>query len=224
VLAGAAVAATPADAQLTAQAELTSDDVYRGVSLSEDRPALSLDLGYEARGGVYAGVALTGALTQANGGRFAGDVEYLGYAWKLRQGPALDLGVINREVIAYTDQAYAYDATELYVGLRGGHWSVYQFYSPNYYRPGTHTLYSQVSGWVRPAKRWRLFAQAGALTSLASPYGAQREQLDVKAGVGLDLRGLEIEVAGTTRGPDPAYFGGRGQNRSALVVSVARAF
>jgi uncharacterized protein (TIGR02001 family) len=65
---------------------LTSDYLVRGISRSNQDPALQLDLHYASERGIVAGVFASNAQIDHNDGREAELSGYLGYAW--RQGDA----------------------------------------------------------------------------------------------------------------------------------------
>ena len=87
-----------------------SNDVYRGITLSDAKPALSLAVVYDDAGGAYAGGAVTAAQTAEAGVRLLSHVEYVGYARRLKNGSSWDVGIINTRVNSlYYNQVYNYD-------------------------------------------------------------------------------------------------------------------
>lgn len=215
----------PARAQIAVSATATSNYQYRGVTLSDGKPALSLNIAYDPAAGAYVGAALIGAKTEFAGVQGLGHVEYLGYAGRLRSGSIWDIGITNTHMTNYYHQKYKYDIAEIYAGIRGRKLNYYLYYSPNYYRAGVNTLYAQISGSVRIARPWRLFGNAGALTSLGGGgYGIFREQYDLGVGVAADLKVAEVQLAVTTRGPDVVYLADHPQSRHAIVFSVTHYF
>ena len=220
-----ALLVSPAAAQIAVSATVTSNYQYRGVTLSDGKPAVTLNIAYDPGGGVYAGGSLIGADTEYAGVQGLGHVEYLGYAGRFKSGSTWDVGVTNTRVTNYYYQKYKYDFVELYAGLRHKNLNYYLYYSPNYYRAGVNTLYAQISGSVHLARPWRLFGRAGALTSLGGGgYGVFREQYDVGAGVAADLKIAEVQLALTTHGPDVIYIAAHPQSRHAIVLSATHYF
>ena len=211
-------------AQIVVSATVASNYQYRGVTLSDGKPALSLNIAYD-RGGGYVGASLIGAETEFAGVQGLGHVEYLGYARRLKSGSTWDVGVTNTYLTNYYYHKYKYDFFEIYAGLRGKHLNYYLYYSPNYYSDGVRTLYAQVTGTVHLARPWRLFGRAGALTSLGGGgYGVFREQYDVGVGLAADLKAAEVELTVTTRGPDVVYLADHPQSRHAIVFSATHFF
>lgn len=215
--------AAPVVAQIALSATATSNYVYRGVSLSDARPAVSISAAYDHGDGAYAGGAFTVGDTRYSGFQALGHVEYVGYAGRLKRGAIWDVGVINTHVTNYYYSKYDYDLTEAYAGLRGKILTYYLYYSPDYYRRGVHTLYAQVGGTLRPAPRWRLFGHIGVLTSLGG-YVSFRQQYDLEAGVASHFKPADVQLAWTIRGPDQVYLAGRTQARSAIRIRATREF
>jgi len=215
----------PARAQVAFSATASSNYVYRGVSLSDGKPALSLSIAYDHGAGAYAGAALIGALTERDGVQGLGHAEYLGYAGRLGRSAGWDAGVMNTHVVNYDYGKYKYDFTEIYGGLRRGPLNAYLYFSPNYFAPGVKTLYARIAGSIHPARPWRLFAHLGALSSLGGGgYPRFREQYDLGLGVARDIGIGEVQLAFTTRGPDPVYLAGRPQRRQTLTLSLTHVF
>ena len=214
-----------AGAQIAVSATATSNYQYHGVTLSDGKPALSLNVAYDPSVGPYVGGSLIAAETDFAGVQGLGHVEYLGYAGRLKSGLTWDIGLTNTHVTNYYYQKYKYDIAEAYAGIRGRHLNYYLYYSPNYYRAGVNTLYAQISGSVRIARPWRVFGNVGALTSLGGGgYGVFREQYDLGVGVAADLKVAEVQLAVTTRGPDVVYLADHPQSRHAIVISATHYF
>ena len=222
----AAVIATswpaPAAAQLAASLSLDSDFRWRGVSLSDGRPAMSLDLSYDHSSGAYVGAS--GMIEEAPqaGVRFLGDVEYAGFAARSGGGPAWDIGVSHSEFETYSYGDYRVGYTELYAGVTSGRLSAHLYYSPDYFGEGMRTLYAELNGAVAPATDWRLFGHLGALTPLSGGAEGQRERYDLRAGLARAFRRIELRAAftavrgGRTPPDEPA--------RQAVVVGASLFF
>jgi len=203
-----------------------SDDRVRGVSLSDGNPILSLNLSYDHVSGIYAGVSTTAVATDHNGVEMLGDVVYVGYAGRLSPETSWDIGVSNSSVSVYPDVVYRYNYTELYAGVTRNNISAHLYYSPRYLGGGAPTLYGEVNGTWRLARRWRLFAHAGVLTSLGEgnlTY-AGRTQFDGRLGVAREFGRCEIRLAWTTTSSAPDFPEGYRQSRNAVVVGAAYNF
>jgi uncharacterized protein (TIGR02001 family) len=221
--------AAPARAQITAGASLESDYRFRGISLSGERPVLTLSLGYDHASGLYVGGSAVLEDTPHDGVQLLGQAAYLGYATPKGLGPSWDVGVSHQTFTQYPRAEYAgaqytLRYTEAYVGVITDHISAHLYYSPSYLRPGASTVYADLSGAVRPAQQWRLFGHVGALTPL-NQFGGQaprRERYDLRVGVARQFAGGELHLAWTTTSPGPPVQ--LSQNGSALVLGAAYFF
>ena len=220
----ALLAASPARAQFAGRVSLMSDDRFRGRSLSQGRPALSLDLSYDAAGG-YAGVTATGVDTAHSGVEWLGGQVYAGYVRTLAPGRALDLGLTHSSYSEYYGRGGGAAYTEAYFGLIAEHVSSHLYYSPDYFGHGAATLYGEVDGVISPAPRWRATAHLGLLERVGGRPGAIRGgEYDWRLGLGTTVRGFEAQLAWTGLGPRSDYYGGREEGREALVFVLARNF
>ena len=218
--------AGPACAQLGASVSLDSDDRFRGLSLSDGRPTLSLNLAYDHASGLYAGVSSIAVDTARTGVEVLGYTGYAGYAARTKFGPSWDVGASNANVTTYRYGRYAYNYSEVYAGLIGDHLSAHLYVSPNYLGEDVATAYVDLDGAIRPAPAWRLFGHVGVLAALdgrAGP-GGERRQYDLRAGAAVTLKACEIQLAWTATSPDLVYPGGYHQRRNALVVGASYFF
>jgi uncharacterized protein (TIGR02001 family) len=176
---------------------------FRGFSMSDRRPAISLNLAYDHSSGAYVGGSAVAADTDIDGTRALGFMGYAGYVRRIKGETALDLGVSRVDIDRYNDgrrQPLRY--TEVYAGVTGKALSLHAYYSPNYIRPGWHTLYFDLSGAVRPADKWRAFAHGGL-------YVATNEETkrlfytrwDTRVGVSRELGPAEFQLAWVYSGP-----------------------
>ena len=231
-------AVMPACAQVAASATLTSAYDYRGVTLTDGQPALGISVSYDQTSGAYLGASLFGHNPTHAGLQPLGELAYIGYAHRIETGPGLDLGVSEfRYKTYYTALSgnkltpnrpyffgnYVTDSTQSYIGLLGKNVSFYLNYSPNYFNDGIAALYSDLSGAIHPAPRWRLFAHAGILTPLSGrpEPGARREEYDLRAGIAAELKHAEVQLAWTTRRPNSDQLGAYRQGRDALTLSAS---
>lgn len=196
--------ASHAWSQVAASATITTNYLYRGVSLSDGQPALDLALLYDDKGGAYIGGSLIGEVTRSRGVQWLGHQEYLGYALRLPAGPTLDLGVNNLYYQSYSYPHGDEDAFEVYAGWVTGLLNYYVHFSPNYFRPGARALYGEVNGAVRLPRPLRLFGHVGALTPLGGGYD-NKERYDVRVGIAASFKRGEIQLAWTTARPAPIY-------------------
>jgi hypothetical protein len=229
---------------VAASVTLDSQYDFRGLSLSDRRPTLNLNLSWDDASGAYLGASAIGETTKDQGPQMLGEFEYIGYARRPSVGPGWDIGVSNLRYAAYaggspTSGGYGEggqygasiasggtvrtDMTQVYAGLLGKVFSFYNFYSPDYLGEGVGALYSDLSAAAHPASRWRVFAHVGVLTPVDGRTGEGRraEQYDLRAGVAAELRRAEIQLAWTTRRPSDNALGPYRQNTDGLLISAS---
>ncbi|MGI9169168.1 MAG: TorF family putative porin [Caulobacteraceae bacterium] len=213
----------PARAQVSASASLTSDYQYRGVSLSDGEPALAVNIAYDRAGGGYVGGSGIAEETAADGPRVLGHVEYVGYSRRIDTDRTWDVGVINQGVDKYYDRRYSFDYVQAYTGIITRTFSYYIYYAPDYFGSGLQSLYAEVNGAFRPARRWRVFGHLGALAAFGGSDRAEgaRQKYDLRAGFAAQFERVELQLAWTTVLPDAGYLAGRPQSRAALVASAS---
>ena len=221
--AGLALAGT-ARAQVGASVGLQSDYVYRGRSLTDGRPALTLSAAFDHPTGLYAGVGVTARDTPRNGVDLADAVLYAGYAQTLGAGAALDLGISQTRTVSYRPARRTFDFRELYAGVATEHASLRVHYAPDYYDSGVATLYVDAGAAIRPSETLRLFAHAGALTPIGGRRGPflRRTRYDLSVGIARRLGDAELSLTWTRLAP-AQRIGGR-RERDAIVVGAAYFF
>jgi uncharacterized protein (TIGR02001 family) len=226
----AAVAAlglvSQARAQVGVSISADTDERFRGVSVSDGQPVVSLNLAYDHPSGFYGGVSATAVVTRHAGWELQGDVVYAGYAGRAGGQTSWDVGVSNSSISVWPDSAYRYNYTEVYAGLARGGLSAHVYYSPRYLGGGAPTFYGELNGVWRPARRWRLTGHAGVLTALGAGeltyYG--RTQFDARLGVAREFGRCEVHLAWTTTSAAPYFPPGYRQSRNALVLGAAYNF
>lgn len=222
------MAAAPASAQVSASASLVSQYRLRGFSMSDRRPALSLNLAYDHSSGAYLGGAAVAADTRIDGTRALGFMGYAGYVRRVRGETAIDVGVSRVDIDRYNDgriQPFRY--TEAYVGVTGGPVSLHAYYSPNYLRRGLHTVYLDLSGAIRPAEKWRAFAHGGLYVATNRQAKALFDsRWDTRIGVSRELGPAEVQLAWVYSGPAQTARPGQPPPppRSALILGASYFF
>jgi uncharacterized protein (TIGR02001 family) len=222
---GCLCAAPPASAQVAASATLASDYRLRGHSLSDDRPALSLNLSYDHASGAYFGASAIGAAARP-GPRVLGLLEYAGYARQLSPGLSAEAGLqVSTYTRTYTgDRSITYG--EAFVGVSTKHFASRLYYSPDYFGGGAQTLYAEIDGTARPRPNWRLNGHVGALVRVRSDEDAdlRRSEYDWRIGLARTFQALDVELAWTGAGSEAGYYARRTPKRQALVLAVTRVF
>ncbi len=203
-------------------ASIESDYRYRGVSLTDGKPAVSLNISYDQNSGLYAGASVIGVSGAHDSVRMLENLEYIGYVARVSTRTAWDLGVTHSDFKPNSPKHLSFEYTEIYTGVIRDHLSAHVHYSPNYFGQGVSTVYVDLDGAFRPARRWRVFGHVGVLTPInesVSP-GSYRERYDLRAGVAAEFKGGELQLAWTTTRPDLSYPVGHAQSRDALVIAA----
>ncbi len=223
ILSALALAVWPAAAraQVSFSGSIDSDYRFRGLSLSNGQPVLTLSVAYDHSSGAYAGVSALGQYTADDGARMLGFVEYAGYAFRpSASGPSFDVGVDNENYDEYSGKAYAASYSEVYGGVTFRDVGSHIYYSPNYFRAGASLIYASLDGTYRPNDDWRLTAHGGVATPMGDyAGGSQHERYDLRLGVSRQFRNLEAHIAWTGYWPGPATS--TPASRPALVVGAS---
>ena len=218
LLVGLTAAAAPAFAQLSSSLSVDSNYVYRGLTLSRDRPVVRLDLTYDHSSGAYGGVSLIGMRDNPDGDIGLSYVGYAGYVWQPVQGPSWEAGISDTHIRNGAD----YDNTEVYGGVITRAFTARVYYAPHYYGSRMRTLYSELGTSRRLTPNWRTFVHAGMLTPLDGT--SRRERYDVRAGLAVTVSHYEIEAAWSRAFPVPGYLSRRAGAGDALVLSASSFF
>jgi uncharacterized protein (TIGR02001 family) len=215
-----------AQAETAFSAAVSSDYRFRGISLSDGRPALTASFNYDAEGGGYVGLTGVAAATAHNGFQALGYQAYAGYARRLGSGDSWDVGVAHTDITEYYRPPYAVRYSEVYAGWAGRNLSAHVYYSPSYLGERVATVYANLDGSITPSPDWRLFAHAGVLTPVTRRAGSdlRNPQYDARVGVARRIRSVELQLSGVTVGPDADYPANHPQKREAVVLSAAYYF
>lgn len=225
ILLATASAADGARAQWSGEVSATSDERWRGRSLSAGRPAATLSLGYDDRSGLYVDGAATVAALRSGPDLVAFGVD-AGYARRLKGGLVLDLGLTRREFRGAGSGASGAGYTELYLGASGRSLAARLLYSPDYLQRDVRTLYGTLDGVVRPLAGWRLLGHAGVMTVLHQrPWGGMTgTQFDYSLGVARQIGKVDARLAWSGGRPGEDYYGARPRSRQAVTLSASIGF
>ena len=164
-------AGAPAQAQVGVSVSVASDLRFRGLSLTDGQPAITLGAAYDHASGFYVGGAAMAQNTYHDGLQLLGFKENLGFAFRQGRDLSWDIGVDNEDLSQYGAPRRSLHYSEVYAGVSAHGVAAHLYYSPNYFRSGYSTLYAELSGAMRPADDWRLFGSVGALSYTSSPPG-----------------------------------------------------
>lgn len=212
-------------AQVSGSLSLESDHRYRGYSLSDGSPVAKLLLQYEAASGWYGGAQLRRTRSSP---RLEGALDVLtygGYAYRLADGMALDVGVATYTYPSRSRVNYK----EVHIGLANERVSVRASYGPNLLGFGVRTLYLQAESALTLAEGWSLFGHVGHMQTLgAKKLYEQASVTDVRVGVGTGIASwnLQLAIDGADVGAINGYRDGNWTRagRSTLLLIATRPF
>ena len=215
-----ALAPAPAAAQFAASAGLDSDYRLRGYSLTNGDPALTAQLSYDDRSGLYLNAAGLGDL--GDSGRFLGVIADAGYARRIGHNVTVDAGVLRSQIRSAYQGGLAYKYTEVYLGAYDGPIAGRIYYSPDYRTSGQSTLYAEVEAGYEPAKNWRLSGHVGLLTYLNTTSYSEsgKTQRDWRINLARQFGSLELHAALSGIGPR-TYHGDRLHYSTALTIGAS---
>lgn len=199
-VAGGALGTASASAQYAAGVTVATNQIFRGQSVSEDRPAASLALSFDHSSGAFAGASLSVGVG-GDGPVLDANTQYVGYA--LRRGEtSFELGAVRRAYRDLSDRDYARSYVEGFAGVTRGRTSARLFVSPNYYvRDDRLTFYGEVNTTLANVEDWSLNGHAGV--SLVPGHGVgsglrayQDWKVDASRAVGKFF--IAVGVAGTS--------------------------
>jgi uncharacterized protein (TIGR02001 family) len=208
-------------AQVSAQAGIASDYVFRGVSLTQGRPVATLEVDYDAAAGWFAG-GLATATHLYTERRY--EPEYVidaGYAHALDAGLTWEVGATYAVFGNYTFWNYA----ELFAGVLGERWNARLYHAADYFGRGKRTWYGEFNYALPLDAHWRILAHAGAVEISRTALDPKRRTLDASVGVAAKFGSASLEIKrSVTNHESYLYPLEPSQARGAWIVSVAYSY
>lgn len=228
---------TAAHAQVTGNLGLTSDYRFRGISQTQNAPAIQGGIDYAHSSGLYIGNWNSSVSSQMynNGSGVESDV-YAGYKKDIYKGITVDLGTYNYFYPrANTASGKEYTTNELYAGMgydagRIGAYSVkYSHALSDYFGTAnsTGTQYFQADAAIPVINKLSFVAHAGR-TDVAN--NAALNYNDFNAGLAYDLKGWIVSAKYYWNTSLASGFAtantinGQGLTNSTAVLAVTRTF
>jgi len=179
-----------AHAQLSGQIGLASDYVYRGVSLNDDRPAVTAAVNYDGAAGWYLGAQI--GETRLFGERHAEPlwVAAAGYAHALTSRLSWEVGATYSNFTGFTFWNYA----EMFVGLSAERWSLRLYRAPNYFGRHRRSTYLEFNGSRPLDERWRLLAHLGVQQAEFTRGGDRDRTFDASLGLGAKFGRVDVQL------------------------------
>jgi len=217
--------AAGAGAQLTGTASVVSDYRYRGVSLSQQKPAAQANIGYDDPSGWYGGVFGSTVELAGESATTGQAVAYVGAVTPIGGGFNWEVGA---DYSAFSD-GRDYDYGEVYTGITSTNFSARIHYSANYFGFARASFYGEMNGTHPLGGGFALFGHIGVLMPVGqgdNQYpNTVRNPIDARAGLALEIAGFNVQVAWVgTNGSGSLYPVYGTQRRNTVVASVSRSF
>ena len=215
--------ADPASAQVAASVGVDSDYQLRGYSLTNDRPALSTQIGYDHPSGVY--FSLSGLTELGSAPRFLGVIGDAGIAKRLSQDVTIDAGVLRSEIRAAAPDLPGFKYTEIYAGAFVGPISGRIYYSPDYRTERQSTLYGEIEAGFQPVRNWRVSGHVGLLTCLGTSARSRAggRHADWRISIARQLGNFEIH-ANLSSKTNEQYERYRSRTKPSLTLGASFSF
>lgn len=150
---------SPAYAQLAGSIALSSNEMFRGETISANDPALSLSLSLDDESGLFAGVAGSVAVGNSDP-RMTYASQYAGYAKRFGE-TSIEAGIIHRTYERVVDTEYRKDFVDIYAGVTHRSLKARIYVSPNYRRDNRASYYGEINARLIGVGEWSLDAHAG---------------------------------------------------------------
>ncbi len=207
LVATATAMAGVAQAELTANVGVTSNYVFRGVTQTDDSPAVQGGIDFTHNSGLYAGIWGSNVEDNAGNDGFEYDL-YVGYNFRVNDKVGFDVGYITYQ---YTDDAIknARETDEIFVGVS------FMDFSATYYdgdpNSGQDYSYIDLKYTLALPEDINLHLHYGSLDN-----GTDAE--DASIGVSKNIGGFDMSLTFTTYDPD------NGNDENELFITVTKAF
>lgn len=210
-----------AHAQVGAAVTVTTDERFRGRSVSRGDPAVVLNLSYDHPSGIYASAVAVTTIVESEP-KVVNAQANIGFVHQTAGGTGLELGIVQSNYSKYSSGGRSANYSEIYAGVLRRNLALHVHYSPHYFQPGVQTVYAALDGAVEPARNWRLTAHAGSLVRLTGPTGRGSSRLgyDWRVGAARTLGAVELQLALSDGGPSPEHYDGSDHDRLAVTFSM----
>ena len=218
-----ALTASDVPAQVSGTASVVSNYRFRGISLSENKPAAQLGITYDDAEGWYAGAFASTTRFANSSATGLQAVPFVGYAWRA-SGLTWDAGA---DYSAFSGATRRYNYPEVFLGVGSEDASVRLYYSPRYFGRDSGAIYGEINASRLLYDRVRLLAHAGVLRSNdeGAYYGSRDVLFDGRVGVGIDFDYANVQLTWVgTSSPSAAYGITGVRSRSGPVLTLSRSF
>ena len=222
---GSTIYSVCAGAQLTATLSVVSDYRFRGVSLSQQKPAVQAHVGYDDPSGWFGGVFGSTVRLPGESATTGQAVAYIGAVTPIGVGFNWEVGA---DYSAFSE-GRDYDYGEVFTGITSQNFKARLHYSPNYFGFARGSFYGELTGTHPLGSGFALVGHVGVLMPVGQTdnqyTSATRNPLDARVGLAVTIAGLDIQVAWVgTNGTGSLYPVYGTQRRNTVVASVSRSF
>ena len=182
-----------ASAQFSGSASLLSDYRYRGVSLSQEKPAAQLAVAYDDASGWYGG-AFASTVQLGYSHREVQAVAFAGYAARMPSGLSWEAGADY----SYFTGPQSYSYAEMYVGIAYENVSTRVYYAPRYFGLKSGVIYGEINASQPLLDRVRLLAHGGILRNTSEDayrQPAARNVFDASVGVVVNFDQFSVQLS-----------------------------
>lgn len=187
---------------------------------------LTLDLSYDLPSGLYLSGSSFGSLPARGEPGLLGLAGVLGYARRLSAGVSADGGVSRWDYVGMGRSGHHTGYTEAYLGLATRRLSAHVHYSPDYFSPGSRTLYGEVEGNIGAPADIRLSAHLGMLGYLdsAAYRPAMAPRFDWRIGASRQFGAVDVRATLSGGRPGPQVYDGPPRPRTQFTVGAGYTF
>lgn len=171
-----------AQAQVSVQLSAASDNVFRGVSLSNGRASVAAEVNYDNDAGWFTAAQISSTRLARENHDKAEVVFDAGYTHALTPTLTWEAGASYAIFPGFTFWNYG----EAFAGVLAENWSARLHYSPDYFGRGRRTLYAEYDFQHALNERWRVIAHVGALHS--APAAAESHAWSYDGSLGIAAR------------------------------------
>lgn len=208
-------------AQISAQASIASDYVFRGVSLTDGRPTAAVEIDYDSPTGWFAGALATETHLY---GETRYEPEYVvdvGYAHALGAGLTWEAGATYSIFSDFSIWNYA----EVFAGVLGERWNARLYCASDYFGRGRRTYYAEFNYAQPLAAHWRLLGHVGLLQGSKVSFDPHARTLDASIGVAAKFGNTSFAVKRSLTNHDNYLYPlATASDRGAWTVSLAYSY
>lgn len=181
-------------AQISGTATLVTSYRFRGISLSDDKPAAQLGITYDDAQGWYAGAFASTVQFADPSGTELQAVPFVGYTWRTATGVTWEAGA-DYSFFTGRDQGHGYP--EFYAGVAAENISARLYYSNRYFGENVATVYGELNASQLLLDRVRLLAHVGVLQSTSGIlyYHGPERVFDGRVGIGIDFESFNAQLS-----------------------------